>query len=1082
MKNMLPLFKTLLFSILLISITNVHGQYLAPAIPNNNITPSLFTSSSASSSSLIECNRQAIIDDYNENYLGSNFNTAEIAWTGDVATCAPGSISATVHDKILQRINYFRRLAQVSDDIQLNEIKNGKCQETALMLLANGALTHCSGPNNSPCDTFLCNTTNAIEGALSSNIANNNWDYANPIDMYIQDSGSSNVDVGHRRWILFSRGNEMGNGITPNKHALWAIGDFAATPTYNNFIAYPSPGFFPRSLLYSRWSFGIPDANFSNATVSVTRDGQAMTTYIISNNTNYADPTLVWVVGSPPFTTDADVEYEVTISGITGALENSYTYTVIAIKEEMPSFSYEKTDPFCNDNGEVTVDFNVGAESYFWTPGGDTTQTITNLAAGTYLLTVTDLNECEYVDSVTVVNDTITTPQPGDGTPVSFQSISNMGSLNVSTTGTDLKTDEATGWWITTTNPVHSGISNQTELDSTIAQADIQPYNNGIAIDNSPSVLFLNDSILDGITYDCANMDPSVIYYATPFITAYRTTIPDTSCVAENGAVGNLFIGGQAGKYTSISPVDIDCRPASLLSLPIYTLEITISDYTGPVGELGIWIQDNSFNGNTLLYYPFLAGNGTYTYTQNDLMNYVPNDPGDPSWSTGLTVLSWHMNGNGMQNGNLEVSLDITYPGDPGIPFPSMTYSSCIFGTPVSFGCSDCQTPLNIPTAVGTYHATNECTDASGWTHYWDNVDGVNGNSDDLFLLSVQKDANDIGTIDDGTFDLFITVGNNNTGDAVHIPSTVPYVTNPEGWYLMDRYWFVSPTTQPSTPVAVRFYYTTEDFNDIDNAPDIDPLGHESLAFYKTLNPANPDPGLGHNGITSSQINFYNTEGVDWLYTGDAFNNYHTAELFTVNEFSGGGGGASDCEGCGPLPVELISFTGNLEEDQVLLKWKTASEENNDHFKLERSTDGIRFELLSNIPGMGNSSQMQQYKYIDKNPAKGINYYRLSQVDFDGSSHHSGNMVSVNYSKEELISYFPNPVLDKLYIRMESSSNRKIVYELYDVLGRLVDHGQFDRSDIREGFELDMSRYNEGMYLVQITDGTKNYTFSFLKE
>ena len=1072
--------KTNLLLLFVALAINLQAQFLAPAVEDNSQNANTNSSIiSTVSTCLNGCDRQAIIDDYNTNYLGSSFNNAEMAWTGDAATCDPGTISSSVHQKTLQRINYFRRLCCVSDDIYFDPVKNSKCQEAANM----GGLDHCTGPNGAPCDTYLCNTPNAIQASQNSNLTTNNWNYVNPIDMYMKDSGNSNQAVGHRRWILFSRGKEMGNGIVPYKQVLWVLGNYNPTPTYNNFIAYPSPGFFPRSLIYARWSFAIPGANFANASVSVTKNGEAISTTIISSTANFGDPTLVWntFLSDINFTSDEDVEYEVTVSGISGAPQNTYTYKVFAIKEEMPSVSYETINPYCNDNGVATAHLSAGAENYDWTTTNDSTQTITNLAAGTYHLILTDKKGCEFLDSVVLVTDTITTPHPGDGAPTTLQVISDTGNLPASTTDTDLKTDEATGWWITKGNPISSNTSDQSSLDTAIFYADIQAPNDAIFIDSNPSVLFLNDSLSNGIAYDCSNMDASATYYATPFVTSYRTTIPDTSCVVENGAVGNIFVAGRPGKFTFIHPTTIDCRPDSLFDLPVYSLEVIISGYTGPVGDLGILIQDNNYSGSTVMYAPYLSGNGTYTFSQNDLTYYTPNDPGDPNWTTGLTVLSWHQTGNGMQNGNIELSLNITYPGDPGIPFPTMTYSSCIFGEPIPFSCSGCAAPLDIPTTAGIYQATNECTDASGWTHYWNNVDGTSGNSDDQLLLSIQKGTNDIGTIGDGSFELSVEVGNNNAGAAIHIPESVPYVTNPDGWYVMDRHWMVSPTTQPSSPVAVRFYYTTDDFNDIDDAPDVDPIGHESLTFYKTIGSVDPDPGTGHSGINASQMSFFDTEGIDWFYTGNAINNYHTAELVSVTGFSGGGGGASNCEGCGPLPVDLISFTGKMREEHVHLEWKTATEENNDYFTLERSEDGIRFEFLASISAKELSSQVQQYFYIDERPVEGSNYYRLSQTDIDGSSRFVGNIVVVDYKKEGFVNLYPNPATTELNIQSKISTTAFLNYELYDTVGRLVDQGTLGKFDSETIFKLDIAALSEGLYLIQIKDRVNSQAISFLK-
>ncbi|MFK7808949.1 MAG: hypothetical protein AB8F74_14185, partial [Saprospiraceae bacterium] len=825
---------TLAFSFLFSITIHLHSQQLIPAIENDaslsNSTSSIQNTSNAASTTS-DCNRQEIIDDYNDNYLGSAFTSSELVWNGNTTSCDPGSFASSVHNKILQRINYFRRLAKVSDDVTFDPVKDGKCLEAALMQKANGGLDHCTGPNNAPCNTWNCNTADAIQASQKSNLANNSWGFANPIDMYMEDFGSSNIDVGHRRWILFSRGNEMGNGMTNNTHALWVIGDFAATPTYDNFIAYPASGFFPRSLIYNRWSFGIPGANFSNAAVSVKHNGENIPTDIIAFNGFYGDPSLVWSVSSTylNFDNDEDVEFEVTVSGITGAPESSYTYTIIAINEETPNITFTNQNPYCENNGTSTASLSAGANIYNWGTEDDTTSSLTDLYAGTYFITATDNYDCEFTDSVTLVTDTTSTVTPGYGIPALIQYLSENDTLSISTEGTILRTDEATGWWITESQPASEIISTQAELDTALFYANINPTNDGLAIGNNPNLLFLDEMIDGKLVYDCTNMDFAATYFATPFVAGYRPTIPDTSCMITNGSVGSIFINGQPGKYLSIPVNDIICRPDDLLSLPVYTLSVTVSNYTGAPGQLSMSVVDDGLSGNSLFYNPFYPGNGTYTFISSDFPAYIPNDPGDPSWATGLTVWAWEFQGNGMQNANIELSLDITYPGDPGITFPTMDYSSCVFGAAVPFTCGNCLAPQNIPTNTGSYFATDECTDASGWTHYWDNVDGISGNADDLLLLSIEKGATNIGTVGDGTFDLFIEIGND--GAVVPITSDAPYVTNPNGWYVMDRYWSVTPSSAPTTPTAVRFYYSNNDFTAINDAPDVGPVLHEELVF-----------------------------------------------------------------------------------------------------------------------------------------------------------------------------------------------------------------------------------------------------------
>jgi len=88
------------------------------------------------------------------------------------------------------------------------------------------------------------------------------------------------------------------------------------------------------------------------------------------------------------------------------------------------------------------------------------------------------------------------------------------------------------------------------------------------------------------------------------------------------------------------------------------------------------------------------------------------------------------------------------------------------------------------------------------------------------------------------------------------------------------------------------------------------------------------------------------------------------------------------------LPVELMDFSANCKTDGVELGWSTASETNNRHFILEKTTDFITYTQVAIINGVGNSNSINSYNYTDLTQ-NGFTYYRLSQVDFDGISFHT---------------------------------------------------------------------------------------------
>jgi len=144
--------------------------------------------------------------------------------------------------------------------------------------------------------------------------------------------------------------------------------------------------------------------------------------------------------------------------------------------------------------------------------------------------------------------------------------------------------------------------------------------------------------------------------------------------------------------------------------------------------------------------------------------------------------------------------------------------------------------------------------------------------------------------------------------------------------------------------------------------------------------------------------------------------------------------------GLNPLPIELLSFTAELNGYVVDLKWATASERDNAEFIIERSKDALSFDEVFSMPGAGNSSSVIHYTGVDDAPLPGISYYRLKQVDFDGSFAYS-DVVAVQReaSLDEMnITLFPNPSMGDLNVVLSDVPDEEIWLGISDGAGRLV--------------------------------------------
>lgn len=145
--------------------------------------------------------------------------------------------------------------------------------------------------------------------------------------------------------------------------------------------------------------------------------------------------------------------------------------------------------------------------------------------------------------------------------------------------------------------------------------------------------------------------------------------------------------------------------------------------------------------------------------------------------------------------------------------------------------------------------------------------------------------------------------------------------------------------------------------------------------------------------------------------------------------------------GTGPLPIELVSFTAVVNENNyVTLQWETASESNNDYFSVERSSNGIDFEEIMTISGAGNSSTPLFYNALDNNPEEGISYYRLKQTDYDGR-HEYFQIVSVEINRTTFptVNIYPNPTTGAVInVQANNVDDEEILIVLSNVMGQTV--------------------------------------------
>lgn len=264
---------------------------------------------------------------------------ASSGWSGDVQAGNAGQTQASFREATALRVNWFRAMAGVPSDVSFKPEFDHKAQKAALMMAANGQLSHY------PDKSWKHYSDDGADGAKNSNLglSDNGPD---AITSYILDPGGNNAPVGHRRWILYPHTRFMGTGDIDKRsnhhasNALWVIdgaSSSARPESRDEYVAWPPRGYVPYHVVFARWSFSHPKGDFTKANVLMTRDGAPISAKIEFNaNSGAGERSLVWVPQG--FAADgwaamprpaADTRFDIMISNVLVAgAPRSFNYTV----------------------------------------------------------------------------------------------------------------------------------------------------------------------------------------------------------------------------------------------------------------------------------------------------------------------------------------------------------------------------------------------------------------------------------------------------------------------------------------------------------------------------------------------------------------------------------------------------------------------------------------------------------------------------------------------------------------------------------------------------------------------------------
>ncbi len=184
-----------------------------------------------------------------------------------------------------------------------------------------------------------------------------------------------------------------------------------------------------------------------------------------------------------------------------------------------------------------------------------------------------------------------------------------------------------------------------------------------------------------------------------------------------------------------------------------------------------------------------------------------------------------------------------------------------------------------------------------------------------------------------------------------------------------------------------------------------------------------------------------------------------------------------------PLPVTLTRFEAQGAGAAVAVRWVTASEQNSASFEVERSADGLAFSKIGAVAAAGTTAQTHQYQLLDRAPLAGVGYYRLRQLDLDGTAHYSP-VVPVQFGPDAaapLLTLAPNPSRGLVAVQLVQPTAQVATLQVLDALGRTVYQQSLAAATIQEQ-SLDLQSLPAGIYLVRVASASGVVTQRLVRE
>jgi hypothetical protein len=197
-----------------------------------------------------------------------------------------------------------------------------------------------------------------------------------------------------------------------------------------------------------------------------------------------------------------------------------------------------------------------------------------------------------------------------------------------------------------------------------------------------------------------------------------------------------------------------------------------------------------------------------------------------------------------------------------------------------------------------------------------------------------------------------------------------------------------------------------------------------------------------------------------------------------------GNAGASCSWGITVLDVDLLYLKTNCRNGSAILEWASAKEENNSHYIIEKSINGLDFREIGTVKGHENSYELKDYEFIDSEPYDGVSYYRLKQLDYDDSMELLGLVSFEPTCSKKDVSLYPNPAKNYVSVEFDAFLNSSIEIDIINPVGKIIKKTTHTSSSDNkyETAILDINELPTGVYVVVVSGKYLSKKIKFIKE